>query len=257
MEKAIIGGTGVYSVYETKEMLDVETKYGNVEITVLDVDGEEIAFLPRHGKDHSTPPHAINYRANMMALQQIGVKYVYGLVTSGSLVTEVPVGSIVVIDDFIDFTIGREETFFDGEDNRVVHTDMGEPYCNQMRNIFIECAKENNVDIIDNGVYVCFKGPRFETKAEIRMFNMLGGTLIGMTNIPEVVLAKELGLCYSAIGLISNMGCGMQEQSVSSVNHGEVITDAKNDTIKIIFDAFKSKKFTQDDCVCTTSTIEL
>ncbi len=104
---------------------------------------------------------------------------------------------------------------------------MYEPYCNNLREAFIQQAKENDVAIVDKGVYVCFKGPRFETKAEIRMFQMVGGTLVGMTNVPEVTLAKELGLCYSAVGLVSNMGCGMKEENITEIDHSGVIQQVK------------------------------
>jgi len=257
MDKAIIGGTGVYSVYEVKEIRNVQTKYGSVEVNIIDVEGEEIVFLLRHGKGHTTPPHSVNYRANMMALKNLGVKYIYGLVTSGSLDPNVREGSAVLIDDFIDFTVSRPQTFYDGDDNRVIHTDMYDPYCSNMRKVFMEQAKENKIDIVDNGVYVCFRGPRFETKSEIKMFRMLGGTLIGMTNVPEVVMAKELGMCYSAIGLISNMGCGMKEEYVSEVDFSGVIKQAKEDVLKTIFKVFTKKNLDQNNCGCNSATIEI
>ncbi len=257
MDKAIIGGTGVYSVYTVKETLNVETKYGSVEVYVIEVEGERIVFLPRHGKGHTKPPHAINYRANMLALKNLGIKYVFGLVTSGSLDLNIKEGSAVLLDDFIDFTATRPQTYFDGDDNRVVHTEMYEPYCNNLREAFIQQAKENDVAIVDKGVYVCFKGPRFETKAEIRMFQMVGGTLVGMTNVPEVTLAKELGLCYSAVGLVSNMGCGMKEENITEIDHSGVIQQVKKDVIKVILDVFVKKKLTQSNCGCATATLDL
>ena len=257
MNKAIIGGTGVYSVYPVEEVREVTTRYGSVEVNILDVEGEKVVFLSRHGKGHTTPPHAVNYRANMMALKELGIKYIFGLATSGSLDPEVREGSAVLIDDFIDYTATRPQTFFDGDDDRVVHTDMFDPYCANLRKVFLEEAGKIGVQVVNGGVYVCCRGPRFETKAEIRMFRMLGGTLVGMTNVPEVTLAKELGMCYSAIGLISNMGCGMNDEYVSESDFSGIIGQAKEDVVKVIFEVFKNVNLNQDHCGCASATLEL
>lgn len=255
MKKAIIGGTGVYSIGKESYTKLVETKYGNVEVDVLNIDGEEIVFLARHGKEHSTPPHLINYRANMMALSTLGVKFVYATVAVGSCNENYAPGDVVVIKDFMDFTKQRSITFFEGGDEPVRHTDMSDPYCRNLREKFYHAAKDELIDIKGDAVYVCTEGPRFETAHEIKMYKNLGGDVVGMTNVPEVVLAKELGMCYAAVGIITNWCTGIKGeialhdiQSTVSINK-EKITRA--------FLRVFSEELDQDHCNCKNSIIEL
>lgn len=249
MNKAIIGGTGVYNVYEVTAKREVETPFGKAIFDVIDVDGEEICFFSRHGSAHSVPPHKINYKANMAALKAIGITHIYGMVTVGSINRDIKEGSIVVIDDFLDFTNGRDATFFNGDNGEVHHVDMTDPYCSNLRTKFISKAKELGIDIVKQGVYVSTNGPRFETRTEIKMYQILGGTVVGMTNVPEVVLAKELEMCYSAIGLVSNMGCGMTDENLAQKDHRGEISKAKADVTNIILKVFK-EELTQDKCDC-------
>lgn len=254
MEKAIIGGTGVYALADNIKVVTVETAYGSVDVDVATINGEEIAFLARHGKEHSVPPHLINYRANMKALQQLGVKYVWGLVTVGSMNENFGPGSIVVANDFIDFTTSRIQTFFKQGETGVIHTDMSDPYCKNMRGLYHETAKELGIDIAGDGVYFCFEGPRFETASEIRFFQMAGGDIIGMTNVPEVVLAKELGLCYSAIGLVSNFCTGIKNENFADKDISGIIKDSKEKAIEVCLKAFE-KDLDQNHCRCTSSNL--
>lgn len=219
--------------------------------------GEEILFLPRHGKEHTTPPHAINFRAQMKALQQEGVSHVFALLTSGSMDESVQEGSVVVIEDFLDFTTGRIKTFFDGGDNEVAHVDMSDPYCRNLRSLFIQAAEEAGIPIHTNGVYVCTEGPRFEGKSEIAMFQKCGGTLVGMTGLPEMFLAKELGMCYAAIGLISNMACGLRGENLAHIDHGKRIALAKESALEIISNIFQSEPLTQDHCGCAKAVLHI
>lgn len=255
MNKAIIGGTGASSLPNCTGPYSIETPYGSVETYTLKVGNEEVLFLPRHGSGHTTPPHAIQYRANCMALKQLGVTHVYALATSGSMDPEVPEGSIVVITDFLDFTTNRAKTFFNGSDKRVAHTDMSDPYCRQLRTLFMEKASQRGVPVVDDGVYVCTDGPRFEGKSEIRMYSNLGGTLVGMTGIPEVFLAKEMNMCYSAIGLISNMACGMTKTNLAEIDHGKVVSQATKDALGIIFAVFSETELDQEHCACTQAVL--
>ena len=235
----------------------IETAYGSVETYTLKSGNEEILFLPRHGSGHTTPPHKINYRANGMALKQLGITHVYALATSGSLDTDVAEGSIVVIEDFLDFTTNRIKTYFDGSDNKVAHTDMSDPYCGQLRRLFTQKATQKNIPVVDNGVYVCTDGPRFEGKSEIRMYGNLGGTLVGMTGIPEVFLAKEMNICYSAIGLISNMACGITKENLAEIDHGKVVSQATKDALDIIIAIFTEDKLDQQHCACTQAVLHI
>ena len=254
MTKAIIGGTGVYDVYEVKEKREVETPYGKANFDVIEVNGEDVCFFARHGSGHSLPPHKINYKANMAALKSIGITHIYAMVTVGSLDVTVEEGSIVVIDDFLDFTTGRDLTFFNGEDGVVKHTDMTDPYCMNLRAKFVEKADELGVEVVKSGVYVTANGPRFETKTEIKMYQLVGGTVVGMTNVPEVVLAKELEMCYSAIGLVSNMACGLKDENLAQKDHRGEIAKAKVDVTNIILEVFK-EELTQSNCDCLNAVM--
>ena len=255
MEKAIIGGTGVYDAGSDSSKKRVETKYGEVELDILKIDGEEIVFLARHGKDHSVPPHLINYRANMMALKEIGVKYVYATAAVGSCNENYKPGDVVVIRDFLDFTKTRSVTFFEGGDEPVKHVDMSEPYCSNLREKFYSIAKKEGLYIVGNAVYVCTEGPRFETAQEINMFKNLGGDVVGMTNVPEVVLAKELGMCYATVGIISNWCTGMTEVINLHDIQGALETN-KEKVTKAFINVF-NEELNQDQCNCNNSIVEL
>jgi 5'-methylthioadenosine phosphorylase len=257
MKKAIIGGTGASSLPNSSGPHTIDTAYGSVETYTIKVGNEEILFLPRHGSGHTTPPHKINYRANCMALKQLGITHVYALATSGSLDTQVREGSIVLIEDFLDFTTNRVKTYFDGSDHTVAHTDMSDPYCARLRELFRLKADQKHIAIAEHGVYACTDGPRFEGKAEIKMFRTLGGTLVGMTGIPEVFLMKELNICYSAIGLISNMACGITQENLAGIDHKTVVSKATNDALAIICDIFAEYQLDQQHCQCTQAVLHL
>ena len=256
MKKAIIGGTGVYDVAGNSYAKTVFTKYGDVDIDVVEINGEEIVFLARHGKGHSVPPHLINYRANMQALHQLGVKYIYSTVAVGSCNEKYAPGDVVVIRDFMDFTKVRPITFYEGGPEGVVHTDMSDPYCRKLRGLFYKAAGELGIDIKGEGVYVCTEGPRFETASEIQFYKQIGGDVVGMTNVPEVVLAKELGMCYGAVGIITNWCTG--------VTGGEIVLhdiqgamSTNKEKITNAFIRILSGKLDQAGCKCSQSTLRL
>lgn len=252
--KAIIGGTGVYDAGKGISQR-IETQYGNVEVDILNIAGEEIVFLPRHGKGHSLPPHLINYRANIMALKNLGVNYVYSTVAVGSCNEKYAPGDVVIINDFLDFTKSRPLTFYEGGSQPVRHVDMSDPYCKNLREKLLIAAKEENIEIKGEAVYTCTEGPRFETASEIQMFKKLGGDVVGMTNVPEVVLAKELGICYGAVGIISNWCTGMVGDITVHDIKGTV--EANREKITNLFIKVFKDKLDQNHCNCTNSIIEL
>ncbi|MGE4583276.1 MAG: S-methyl-5'-thioinosine phosphorylase [Sphaerochaeta sp.] len=257
MDKAIIGGTGVGSLPNLKGPFITQTPYGDVQTYRFLLGDEEILFLPRHGQQHTCPPHAINYRAQMAALKQEGIAYIYALATSGSMRPEIGEGSVVLIEDFLDFTTNRSKTFFDGSDSVVAHTDMSDPYCRSLRSAFVQAALQQGLAVHQGGIYACTEGPRFEGKAEIAMMRKLGATLVGMTGIPEVFLAKEAGICYAAIALISNMAAGITNENLAHIDHGARITQAKQQVLDTIFQVFSSTSLSQEHCSCNHSVLYL
>lgn len=222
---AVIGGTGVY---DPKNLIfikdeEVTTPYGVVTLKIGKLQDKLIAFLARHGQGHSVPPHRINYRANIFALKKLGVKKIIATAAVGSLKKEFSPGQLVLIDQFIDFTKNRVQTFYEGQEG-VLHVDLSEPYCPHLRKtIFNNCPKD--IKLGDKGTYVCTEGPRFETPAEIKMFAKWGGDLVGMTSVPEVVLARELGMCYASIAMVTNYAAGI---STSPLTHAEVKDTMRN-----------------------------
>jgi len=255
VEKAIIGGTGVYRLDERSSEQDIQTPYGTVKLYIQRTGNEDIVFLPRHGHGHSVPPHKINYRANIKALQQLGVKKILATAAVGSLNTHYPPGSLVILDQFIDFTKNRDSTFYDGEDG-VVHADMAHPYCPMLIGALEERGREIGVGIEGRGTYICVEGPRFETKAEIKYFTFIGGDMVGMTNVPEVVLARELGLCYGAVGIVTNWCNGMVEESISHREILEIMKRGRERLISLFTDVFNSEA-SGDKCHCHEGIIRL
>jgi len=236
-EIGIIGGTGLYDPGMLTDVREytVNTIYGDATVLIGCLENKQVAFLPRHGKEHTVPPHLVNYRANIAALKEIGVEQILATASVGSLNRNIKPGDLVILDQFIDFTKSRALTFYEGGSSGVVHTDMTEPYCPRLRNILIDCAKFIDVRVHSWGVYVCTEGPRFETPAEIKMYQKLGGDLVGMTNVPEVVLAREKGICYAAIAVVTNFAAGI---SPTPLSHNEVI-EAMKDSIKDVRDLLK------------------
>lgn len=213
MESAIITGTGIYEIpgfaFEQKT---IETQYGPTLVNIGKKENFELAFLARHGLDHTTPPHKINYRANMKALQSLGVKQILASNAVGSINRDIPPMGLALLTDFLDFTSGRPLTFFDGGSSGLAHTNMDVPYCPTLREKALALAPKFNLKISPQAVYVATNGPRFESPAEIRMFSQLGGDVVGMTGIPEVVLARELGMHYAAIAYSINWAAGLEEE---------------------------------------------
>ena len=242
----IIGGTGVNSIVDKGDFLKkqkIETKYGIVEVTLLNIEGKEIAFLPRHSEGHSTPPHKINYKANITALSNLGVNKIIATNSVGSLKQDIGPGSFVIVDDFIDFTVLREKTFFN---DTVIHTDMTKPYCSYLRNLIISTG-----DVIPNGTYVCTEGPRFETPAEIKMFQKLGGDVVGMTGLPEIILAREKNICYSSICIVSNYGAGISPNKISMEEVLEIMDKKNKELLDLIYNTIKK---IDNEYVCTCSS---
>jgi len=216
----VIGGTGFYETMgEVGEEVVVETPYGPVVVTRARIAGVEVGFIARHGTKHSVPPHRVNYRGNIAALRELGVTSVLASAAVGTMAEGMPPGTLAMLTQFLDFTRGRPSTFFDGESGEVVHVDMTTPYCPHLRGEMEKAADALGEKLHQEATYVCAEGPRFETPAEIRMFAQLGGQVVGMTNVPEVALAREAGMCYAAVAVVTNWAAGGSKQPIK---HGEV-----------------------------------
>lgn len=201
----IIGGSGVYdpSLFENVESVKVATPYGapSGPIDVGDFMGVRIAFLPRHGKGHTLPPHVVPYRANIWALKSLGVERIISPCAVGSLQMRYKPGTILIPDQFIDFTKGRQYTFYDG--GKTVHVSTADPFCPVLRKAIIDAGKKLKAPIFEKGTYITIEGPRFSTRAESRMFRQFAD-IIGMTLNPEIQLAVEQQICYASIAQITD-----------------------------------------------------
>jgi len=202
----IIGGTGIYdpNLIKNSKELKINTPYGfpSDVITVGELAGKMLAFLPRHGKKHTIRPTDVNSRANIFALKKIGVEKILAPSAVGSLKEEYKPGDIVFVDQFIDRTTKREQSFYTKE--KVCHISIAEPMCPNLRKNLIDIANKLNFKFHEKGTYVCIEGPRFSTKAESRMFRSWNADVIGMTLVPECVLAREAELCYASISTITD-----------------------------------------------------
>jgi 5'-methylthioadenosine phosphorylase len=208
---AIIGGTGFENLLENARQLRLGTPYGiSPPLRVGKIRGKNVIFLPRHSPDHSVPPHKINYRANIYALYELGVQRILATNAVGAINLNFKPSDIVVPHDFVDFTKLRSATFYD--EAPVTHIDVSQPYCPEIRRSLIKAAEKLGFHVWDKAVIVCTEGPRYETPAEIKMFGRLGCDVVGMTGIPESVLARELEMCYASICYVSNMAAGMQKR---------------------------------------------
>jgi 5'-methylthioadenosine phosphorylase len=220
---AIIGGTGVgkFPLDEEPKYLTVETPWGVAAAQTGTLRGKPLVFLARHGAGHKVPPHRINYRANIAALVKLGVRGVLATTAVGSLNVNLQAGSLVLLDDFIDFTLARQnKTFFDGENGSpVVHTDFTHPYSPELRAALLTAAEATGTLLQPKGTYLCGDGPRYETPAEVRLFAGWGADVVGMTGVPEATLAREAGLHYAGVSLVTNLGCGL---SPTPLTHTEV-----------------------------------
>ncbi len=218
----IIGGSGV----EDPELMQgfkqktLKTPYGPALCNIGEMFGNQVVFVSRHGADHSVPPNKVNYRANIWALKKLGTQEIFATTAVGSLNPKYTAGHFVVCSDILDFTKSRISTFYDTPERGVVHVDFTHPYCAKLRAKVIACLKELGITYHKQGVYVCTDGPRFETAAEIKAYALLGGDLVGMTQMPEAILAREAEMCYTNVSIVTNMAAGISKNPLS---HAEVL----------------------------------
>lgn len=225
MRIGIIGGTAVTDLGLTTGGVTrrVHTSYGTVTVSIGEHAGREMVFLPRHGSDHSLPPHRVEYLANIEALRREGCRCIIATNAVGSMRRGMQPGHLALPDQFLDFTKNRPLTFHEGGARGVRHVDMTQPYCIGLRTRAFGLLSDKPDVVHPAATYVCTEGPRFETPAEIAMFERLGGDVIGMTGVPEVVLAREAGMCYMSICVVTNFAAGISGTHLTEAEVSEMM----------------------------------
>jgi 5'-methylthioadenosine phosphorylase len=249
----VFGGSGFYSFLADVDQVDVETPYGapSAPVTIGEVGGKRVAFLPRHGVKHELPPAQINYRANLWAMKELGVRRIIGPNASGALKAELELGEFVVCDQFVDRTHSRRDTFYEGPET--THVSAADPYCPELRGILVETARELGIPVRDGGTVVVIQGPRFSTRAESKWFQDAGWDVINMTAYPEGYLARELELCYANISMVTDHDVGVE--GAPPVSHHQVIEvfTRNNEKLRELLFAAIPKIGPQPQDVCATA----
>lgn len=213
----IIGGTGLTQLanLQISHREVVRTPYGEPSgaLTFGRLNGREVVFVARHGYGHTIPPHAVNYRANIWALYSKNVSRVVSVASVGGIRSDLKPGTIALPKQIIDYTHGRRHSFFDSPEQPVTHVDFTHPYCEKLRSDLLAAGAASNTPVIDGGVYAATQGPRLETAAEIDRLERDGAAMVGMTGMPEAALAREIGLCYAALGVVANWAAGRAESA--------------------------------------------
>ena len=247
----VIGGSGVYDIpgVEISDSVKMTTPYGEPSevYRIGKFEGSEVAFLPRHGSMHDIPPHRINYRANIWGFRELGVRKILSIGAAGGISSVMEPGVITVLDQIIDMTSGRHSTFYD--DDEVVHIDFTGPFCPDLREHMLAAEEKAGIKIIRKGTYICVNGPRLETAAEIRAFSMMGADVVGMTGMPEAVLARELEICFAGISVITNYAAGISGERLTAA---EVVESMKGsrERISALLKAFLAQDFSASACSC-------
>ncbi|MBL7003384.1 MAG: S-methyl-5'-thioinosine phosphorylase [Gammaproteobacteria bacterium] len=220
MTHAVIGGTGFYSMMDDFKIIRreiIHTPYGEPSGPVVhgEMHGKPIIFLARHGYTHRIPPHKINYRANIWMMKKLGVEKIIAINAVGGISSDLAPEVVALPDQLIDYTYNRKHTFFEEDLSQVVHTDFTYPFTISDRDNLIKAATEAQINVVTKGTYVCTQGPRLETAAEIKKYALEGCNMVGMTAMPEAILAREKGIDYSSIALSVNWAAGIQNEIIS------------------------------------------
>ena len=234
----IVGGSGfdAFQALEGSGSSESDTRYGkpSADLQRGRFAETDIVFLPRHGPGHTIPPHLINYRANMWALRSAGVELVISLAAVGGITELCAAGTLVIPDQILDYTYGREHTFGDSQDGPVQHFDFTYPYCDALRQHFFNAGRNQGIALIESGTYAAVQGPRFETAAEIDRLERDGADIVGMTGMPEAALARELGMCYATIALVVNRAAGRGAGEISETEINKVVTDTGSKVYRLL-----------------------
>jgi 5'-methylthioadenosine phosphorylase len=244
---AIIGGSGVKSILKGEQKV-LGTPYGPTpNMTIGEIDGRPTIFLPRHGENHSSPPHKVNYRANLWGLKNLGVERIIATNAVGAIDQQLAPGEIVIPSDIVDFTKSRIGTFYDR--SPVTHIDVSQPYCPREREVLAASATSAGRAVPKDVVMAATEGPRYETPAEIKMLRTMGCHIVGMTGAPEVFLARELEICYASVSFVSNMAAGLQ-RTLSAREVEEKGKETSQVLNKILAGAVAKMPESRKDCPC-------
>ncbi len=249
----IVGGSGFYSFLDDIEEVELDTPYGrpSAPLALGVVDGARVAFIPRHGRNHEFPPSQINYRANIWALREAGVRRILGPNASGALQAEIALGEFVVCDQFVDRTKTRADSFYEGPET--THVSAANPYCPELRGLVVETAKELGISVRDGGTVVTIEGPRFSTRAESKWFAAMGWHVVNMTAYPEGYLARELEVCYANISMVTDHDVGVEgAEPVSQERVARVFAD-NNDRLRELLRAVIPRIGPQPRDLCATA----
>jgi len=252
-EIGVFGGSGFYSFVDVVDEVEVETPYGrpSAPLVIGEIAGRRVAFLPRHGRKHELPPAQIPYRANVWAMRELGVRRLIGPCASGALRPELELGGFVVCDQFVDRTVGRADTFYEGPET--THVSAADPYCPDLRRVLVETAHELGITVYDGGTVVVIQGPRFSTRAESKWFQAMGWDMINMTAYPEGWLARELELCYANISMVTDHDVGVE--GTAPVSHEMVLRvfEENNEKLRALLFGAIPKIGPQPEDVCATA----
>jgi 5'-methylthioadenosine phosphorylase len=246
----IIGGSGMDDPHLMKDLKEkkVKTRYGSPSspLTIGKIDGVDTVVLARHGKDHSIYPTGVNFKANLFALKKEGCTHILATTAVGSLREEIKPGNLVFVDQFIDFTRHRALTF---HDEKVIHTPMSEPFCRNLRSLLTDSAKELKLTHHKKGTVITIEGPRFSTKAESHMFRAWGADVINMSTVPEVILARELGICYQTIAMSTDYDCWKEgEEAVTWEMILSIMKSNAENVRKLLLKTIKKIENTECEC---------
>ena len=256
VEIGIFGGTGIYDsgILENAKEITIDTPFGKPSdsITVGIFKGRKIAFLPRHGKKHTIPPHLINYKANIWVFKELGITRIIAPSAVGSLKEEIEPGHFALPTQFLDFTKSRNGSFSDN--GRVIHISVADPFCPELQSSILKVVKEQNIHIHKDCTYVCIEGPRFSTKAESKFYRTIGASIIGMTLVPECQLAREAQMCYASISTVTDYDV-WAEKPVTAKEVLETLSKNVERTKKILTDLISQIPKTRS-CSCAKALAE-
>lgn len=257
----VIGGSGMYELLEMNvvDRQKPHTRYGPPadEILIGEIQGQSVAFLPRHGRRHALPPHKIPYKANIAALKAVGIEYIIGTCVAVSLRQEITPGSLVIPDQFVNLTWGRDDYF--ESDERFLHLAMARPYCEHLRQLVQEAGVRAGITMVPRGIVVVTQGPRFSTIAESHWFAQSGWDIVNMTQYPECYFARELGICYAAVASVTDYDVGVSELYRSSVPNADIALPTFKDNIrktKALLLSFLDGIASKLSCKCATVVAE-